>query len=53
MQNVLKKLIATFLFIEMILSLWGPGALPDNTNPGGENSYQLLSDIPDKGMEHD
>lgn len=53
MQNVFKKLITAALFIYLILSLWGPAALPDNANPGGEPSYQLLSDIPLKEMQED
>lgn len=53
MQNVFKKLITAALFIYLILSLWSPATLPGNANPGGEPSYQLLSDIPLKEMQED
>lgn len=53
MQNVFKKLITAALFIYLLLSLWSPAALPGNANPGGEPSYQLLSDIPLKEMQED
>ena len=55
MNSAFKKLLTVVLFINLILSLWGPGAFPDNTNPGGGNepSYQLLSDLPDKDLTYD
>lgn len=53
MQNVFKKLITVALFIYLILSLWSPAAHPGNANPGGEPSYQLLSDIPLPETEED
>lgn len=53
MQNVFKKLITVAVFIYLILSLWGPAALPGDTNSGAEPPYQLLSDIPLKEAEQD